>query len=246
MITAETVLVTGASGGIGGETAILFAEQGYRVVLHYHKSKEKCEGVLKQIKDMGGQAILVCADVSDDVQVKNMFAQIEGIYGGADVLVCNAGIAQQKLFTDITPREWERMFAVNVGGTANCCRYAVPHMVSQKRGKIINISSVWGICGASCETHYSAAKAAVIGFTKALAKELGPSGIQVNCVAPGVIQTEMIGNLDAESVEALCDQTPLGAIGTPRDVAECVMFLASQKSNFITGQVLSPNGGFVI
>ena len=138
------------------------------------------------------------------------------------------------------------MFAVNVTGAANCCRHAVPHMVSQKRGKIVNISSVWGITGASCEVHYSAAKAAVIGFTKALAKELGPSGIQVNCVAPGVIQTQMIGNLDTGSLDVLREETPLGVLGTPEDVAECILFLASRKADFITGQVLSPNGGFVI
>lgn len=242
----QTVLITGASGGIGGETALLFAKQGHKVVLHYHTSGKKCERNLEQIREMGGRAMLACADVADDKQVADMFARIQDEFGGVDVLVCNAGIAQQKLFTDITAQEWDRMFAVNVGGVANCCRHAVPYMVSRKHGKIINISSVWGIAGASCEVHYSAAKAAVIGFTKALAKELGPSGIQVNCVAPGVIQTEMTGHLDRETLEALRNETPLGTIGTPRDVAECILFLASDKADFITGQVISPNGGFVI
>lgn len=242
----QTVLVTGASGGIGGETALLFAAQGFKVALHYNQSKENCEHVLRQIREKGGRAMPVCADVSSDAQVAAMFEQVNKEFGGVDVLVCNAGIAQQKLFTDITPQEWDRMFAVNVGGVANCCRHAVPYMVSQKKGKIVTVSSVWGITGASCEVHYSAAKAAVIGFTKALAKELGPSGIQVNCVAPGVIETGMISHLDAESLEALREETPLGRVGMPRDVAECILFLASNKADFITGQVISPNGGFVI
>lgn len=246
VLKGSTVLVTGASGGIGGAAAVLFAAQGCRVALHYHRSKEKCESVLRQIRQAGGEAAPFCADVSDDGQVKAMFEQIAHTYGGVDILVNNAGIAQQKLFCDITPAEWDGMFAVHVGGAANCCRHAVPYMVSQKQGKIINISSVWGMCGASCEVHYSAAKAAVIGMTRALAKELGPSGIQVNCVAPGVIATEMIAGLDEEDLEDLRGQTPLGRIGSPRDAAECILFLASEKADFITGQVLSPNGGFVI
>jgi 3-oxoacyl-[acyl-carrier protein] reductase len=242
----KTVLITGASGGIGSAASWAFAKAGYRVALHYFKSQEKCRKIYNEIVDAGTAALMVSADVSDQGQVEVMFEQINKALGGVDVLVNNAGIAQQKLFTDITEAEWDRMFAVNMKGTANCCRLAVPHMVSQKQGKIINVSSVWGICGASCEVHYSAAKAAVIGFTKALAKELGPSGIQVNCVAPGVIKTGMTGELDKDTIQALKDETPLGKIGQPRDIAECILYLASEKADFITGQVISPNGGFVI
>ena len=242
----KTVLITGASGGIGGAAALAFAREGYRVVLHYFRSRENCESVFKKINEMGRAALMVSADVSDGGQVKSMFEKVRETFGGVDVLVNNAGIAQQKLFTDITEAEWDRMFGVNIKGTANCCRHAVPYMVNQKKGKIINVSSIWGICGASMEVHYSASKAAVIGFTKALAKELGPSGITVNCVAPGVIQTDMTDGLDAEAKDALREQTPLGTLGRPEDIAACILFLASAKADFITGQVISPNGGFVI
>lgn len=246
MDSQKTVLITGASGGIGGAVSLAFAKEGYRVALHYFRSGERCLKIYDTIREMGRSALMVSADVSDAEQVMTMFEKVNGTFGGVDVLVNNAGIAQQKLFTDITEPEWDRMFAVNMKGTANCCRAAVPYMVSQKRGKIINVSSIWGICGASCEVHYSAAKAAVIGFTKALAKELGPSGIQVNCVAPGVIKTGMIEELDEDTISALKAETPLGSIGQPEDVAECILYLASPKADFITGQVLSPNGGFVI
>jgi 3-oxoacyl-[acyl-carrier protein] reductase len=166
--------------------------------------------------------------------------------GDVDILVNNAGIARQELFTDISPETWRRIFAVNVDGAFNCCQLALPHMIHEKRGKIINISSMWGITGGSCETAYSASKAAIIGLTKALAKELGPSGIQVNCVAPGVIDTDMNNNLTAEDMEALRQETPAGRIGAPEDVAAAVAFLASAGGDFITGQVISVDGGMVI
>lgn len=246
MESEKTVLITGASGGIGGAASLAFAKEGYRVALHYCRGMERCLKIYNKIKEMGRNAFMVSADISNAEQVKAMFEQVNGTFGGVDVLVNNAGIAQQKLFTDITESEWDRMFAVNMKGTANCSRIAVPYMVGQKQGKIINVSSVWGICGASCEVHYSAAKAAVIGFTKALAKELGPSNIQVNCVAPGVIKTGMTEEMDEETIKALKEETPLGNIGRPEDIAECILYLASEKADFITGQVISPNGGFVI
>ena len=161
-----------------------------------------------------------------------------------DVLVNNAGIAQQKLFSDITPEEWRRMFAVDVEGVFHCCQCALPYMIHRKAGSIVNISSVWGQVGASCEVHYSAAKAAVIGLTKALAKELGPSGIRVNCVAPGVIRTEMNAHLSGEDMEALREETPLCRIGEPEEVADAVSFLAGEGSRFVTGQILAVSGGF--
>jgi 3-oxoacyl-[acyl-carrier protein] reductase len=168
------------------------------------------------------------------------------LYGAIDVLINNAAIAQQKLFTDITEEEWDSIFAVNVKGVYNCCKAVVPHMVSQKDGVILNISSVWGMVGASCEVHYSATKAAVIGFSKALAKELGLSGIRVNCIAPGVIDTDMNAGLSPDTLAQLKGETPLARIGTSKDIAALALFLASSEASFITGQVISSNGGFVI
>lgn len=242
----KTVLVTGASGGIGGATALLFAQRGYRVALHYNKGAARCRRILERITDLGGQALAVRADISCEAQVKEMFAQVRASFGELDVLVNNAGTAQRKLIWDITEADWDAMFAVNMKGMFFCSREAAADMVSRKSGKIINVSSVWGICGASMEVHYSAAKAAVIGFTRALAKELGPSGVQVNCVAPGVIETPMNAHLDEAAKQALKEETPLGKIGAPEDIAQSIYFLSSNEAGFITGQVLSPNGGFVI
>ena len=187
------------------------------------------------------------ADVSDAAQVKKMFEYIEGSFGaGVDILINNAGIAQQKLFTDLTEEDWDRMFDVDVKGVFHCCQCALPRMIRRQQGKIINISSMWGQVGASCEVHYSAAKAAVIGLTKALAKELGPSQIQVNCIAPGVIDTDMNAAFDEETMQSLKDETPLGRLGTPKDIAKAALFLASEQSEFITGQVLGVSGGMIV
>ena len=163
-----------------------------------------------------------------------------------DALVNNAGIAQQKLFTDISARDWGDMFDVNVKGVFHCCQAVLPDMISRKSGCIVNVSSMWGEAGASCEVHYSAAKAAVIGLTKALAKEVGPSGVRVNCVTPGVIATAMTANLDEDAIASLKEETPLGVIGSPRDVADAIYYLASDRAAFVTGQVLGVSGGFVI
>ena len=237
----KTVLITGASRGIGAQTARIFAENGYRVIINYNKSKDAAEVLAKELG-----ASIICADVSQKSDVELMFSQIQNEFGGVDILVNNAGIAQAKLFTDITEEEWDKMFSVNVKGIFNCTKAALPYMIHKKSGKIINISSIWGITGASCEVHYSASKAAVIGLTKALAKELGPSGITVNCVAPGVVETDMCALLSPEDISALKDETPLGCIGTPDDIAKTVLFLASGGGDFLTGQVISPNGGMVI
>lgn len=215
-------------------------------MIHYHKQRALAQALCEQLRQAGAQAACVQADVAERAQVQAMLAQTERQFGPVEVLVNNAGIAQQALFTDVSEAEWDRMFAVNVKGMFHCTQGVLGKMISQKRGKIVNISSMWGQIGASCEVSYSAAKAAVIGLTKALAKEVGPSGIQVNCVAPGVIDTEMNAALDASTRAMLAEETPLGVLGTAEDVARAIVFLASPQADFITGQVLGVNGGFVI
>lgn len=242
----KTVLVTGASRGIGAATAALFASKGLQVVINCSSSFKCALELARSLSMQGTSAMALKADVSDRAQVDAMFAQIESVYGGVDILINNAGIAQQKLFTDITAEDWQRMVGVNLTGAFNCTQAALPHMIRQKAGSIVNVSSIWGIQGASCEVHYSAAKAGLIGMTKALAQEVGPSGIRVNCVAPGVIATEMNGTLEESTLDALRESTPLGTIGTPEDIARSIAFLALEDSAFTTGQVLSPNGGLVL
>lgn len=235
----KTVLVTGASRGIGAATAQLFAENGWNVVLNYNKSEAQALAFAEKIG-----AVAVKADITKPDEIQNMLNAARVHFGSIDVLVNNAGIAQQKLFTDITENDWDNMFNVNVKSMFMVTNAVVRDMIRNRRGHIINISSIWGIAGASCEVHYSASKAAVIGFTKALAKELGLSKIAVNCIAPGVIDTQMNSHLDRETLSELKDETPLGKIGTGADIAKTALFLA--ESEFITGQIISPNGGIVI
>ena len=242
----KTVLITGASRGIGRETALIFSRLGYNVIINYNKSKEKAYDLKKIITDEYGEAFALKADVSKKAEVDDMMDEIKNRFGGVDVLINNAAVAEQKMFCDITEYDWDRIFDINVKGCYNCIQAILPHMVHEKWGRIINISSIWGITGASCEVHYSASKAAVIGLTKALAKELGPSGITVNCVAPGVIDTDMNSALTEDIIKELKEETPLGKIGSPSDIAEMIAFLAGEKAGFITGQVISPNGGFLI
>ena len=236
------VLITGASRGIGAACAALFAQHGWRVVIHYHKKEEAARAQAQKC----GAALVVQADISQSAEVERAFSQIEAQLGTIDVLVNNAGIAAQGLLTDVTDADWNTMIGTNLSGAFYCCRRALPAMIAKKRGKIINISSIWGMVGASCEVAYSAAKAGLIGMTRALAKEVAPSCIQVNCVAPGVVDTDMMTDFSMEDRRALADETPLGRLGTPEDIARAVWFLASPDADFMTGQVLSPNGGFVI
>jgi len=233
----KTALVTGGSRGIGKACVRALAEDGCRVVIGYLKEREKAEALARET---GG--IAVKADVSVESEAK---ALVEAA-GDIDALVCCAGVSLIKLFQDTTAEEWRRIFAVNVEGTANVCRFAVPRMIRKKSGSIVTVASMWGQVGASCETAYSASKAAVIGLTKALAKELGPSGVRVNCLSPGVIMTDMNAELTEETLRSLRGETPLMALGDTRDVAEAVRFLASDRAKFITGQVLAVNGGLVI
>ena len=242
----KTVLITGASHGIGKATAILFAKHNYNVIINYNTSEDEAKKIEVDLIKQGANALAIKADVSRQDEVKEMFEVINDTFGDIHVLINNAGIFSQKLFTDVAEEEWDKIFDVNIKGIFNCTQFALKSMIKNHFGKIINISSIWGLTGASCEVVYSATKAAVIGFTKALAKEVGPCNINVNAVAPGVIDTQMNKNI---SVEIMCDlkeQTPLGVIGTCEDVAQTILFLASDNSKFITGQVISPNGGIVI
>ena len=237
----KTVIITGASRGIGAQTAREFAKSGYNVVINYFKSEKEAFSLAEET---GGVAL--SADISDETQAQALVKAATDKFGRVDVLVNNAGIAKQQLFTDTTAQEWDRMFAVNVRGAFNCSKAVLDRMITEHSGCIINISSMWGQTGGSCEVAYSASKAAVIGMTKALAKEVGPAGIRVNCVAPGVIKTDMLNCFTQEDMQALREETPLGMIGEPIDVAKVVLFLASEEARFITGQIIAPNGGMVI
>lgn len=242
----KTVLVTGASGGIGSACARLFADKGYKVAVHYHKNKAAAEELTSELCSKGCEAVCVCADLSDETQVKAMFNEICSTLGAVEILVNNAGAAQQKLFTDTTKADYDMLFGANILSAINCSREALKSMIAAHGGSIVNISSMWGVSGASCEVLYSASKAAVIGFTKALAKEVGPSNIRVNCIAPGVIDTKMNANLSTEDIEILSDETPLCRIGKPEEIANAVAFLATEDSSFVSGQVLSVDGGYTV
>ena len=243
----KTVFITGASRGIGRACAIYFAQKGYDVGINYLNNKEKADEVADVVRSMGRSAYIYQGDVADFEQMKSVITKCINDLEHIDVVVNNAGIAQQKLFTDISPKEWRKMFSVNVDGMYNVLQAVLPYMINKKSGSIVNVSSMWGVQGASCEVHYSAAKSAVIGLTKALAQELAPSGIRVNCVAPGLIDTEMNNNLTKEDLKGVIEEIPLDKIGTPKDVARAIYFLADDEhSSFTTGAVLNVNGGMVI
>lgn len=242
----KTVLITGASRGIGCATAKLFAKSGYNVLINYNKSEKEAYELYNSLKYKGYSVSIFKADISNKFEVNLMVNHCIGVFGKIDVLVNNAGITQSKLFTDITYEDWKEMMDINLNGIFYTTQKALQYMIPEMSGKIINISSIWGMVGGSFEVHYSTSKAAIIGMSKALAKELGPSNIQVNVIAPGVIQTDMLNDIDEDIIDTLREETPLMRLGTPEDIANCVLFLASEKSNFITGQVISPNGGFVI
>ena len=241
-----TAFISGASRGIGRAIALKMAASGFDLALNYHQNTALAAEVAEAAQKCGAKTLLLPGDISDESAVRQMFAQAQEAFGGIDVLVNNAGIAEQLMFQDITYDKWRRMFAVTVDGAYFCLQNALPYMIRQKHGRIINIASMWGEVGASCEVHYSAAKGALIALTKALAKELGPSGITVNCLSPGVIATDMNSHLSAEDLAALADETPLNRLGTPADIAEMAVFLASERAGFITGQIIGINGGLVI
>lgn len=242
----KTVLVTGGATGIGCAACRLFAQQGYQVAINYYKSEAAAFLLEQELNNAGYPAKAFRCDITDEAQVQEMFSAIETKYGCLDVAVNNSGAAQQRLFTETTGTQWDDLFDVNVKGTFFVCREAVKQMLHAHNGAIINISSMWGQVGASCETVYSASKAAVIGLTKALAKEVGLSGIRVNCICPGMIDTAMNRHIPQEIKQEIREETPLNRLGTPEDVANAIFFLAEDTASFITGQVLGVNGGLVI
>ncbi len=241
----KIALVTGGARGIGEAICIQLAKDGYSIALNYNNSEAEAQA-LKNTLSAITEVEIFKADVSDSSQVNTMFELVEKRFGGVDVLVNNAGIAQQALFTDITDEMWQRMIGVNLTGAFNCCRRALPYMINRKFGTVINVASMWGEVGASMEVHYSASKAGLIGLTKALAKEVGLSGITVNAVSPGVVLTDMMAQFSDDDKNVLVDETPMATLGKPQDIASAVAFLASENARFITGQVISVNGGFVI
>ena len=244
----KNVLITGGSRGIGAAAVLAFARAGYQVAFTWNNHANAAEQVLAQAQQMAPDSrfLALRADAADAAQVATAVRRAEQELGGLQVLVCNAGIAQQKLFTDTTDDDWRRIMGVDLDGAFYACRAVLPGMIHQKYGRILLVSSMWGQTGGSCEVAYSAAKAGLIGLGKALAKEEGPSGITVNIVAPGVIDTDMMAGFTAEDRAVLAEDTPVGRLGTPEEIARTLVFLADEASGYITGQVIGQNGGLVI
>ena len=242
----RVALVTGASRGIGRGIALELAREGWDVCINYVRHREAAEAAAEQVRTLGQNAAVIQADVADGAAVEAMARQAERELGPISLLVNNAGIAGQMQFQDITDEQWNRYLGVNLGGARNAIRAVLPRMLSEKCGCIVNISSIWGLRGASCEVAYACTKAALIGLTRSLALELAPSGIRVNCVAPGVIDTDMVQVLGQETLRDLAAEPPLGRLGPPEDVAYAVAFLASDRASFLTGQVLGADGGFIV
>lgn len=242
----KTAIITGSSKGIGAATAILFAQKGYNVVINYNDSYESATLLARSLVSNGFSVTTQKANVANRLEAELLMKETLYKFGSIDVLVNNAGIAFEGLITDTDEIDYDRVVDVNLKGTFNCCKAVTPVMVKQQSGKIINISSMWGQTGASCEVAYSASKAGVIGLTKALAKELAPSGITVNAVAPGIIETAMNSNLTVEELADFVSTIPLGRMGSAEEIAQAVYFLASENADYITGQILGVNGGYVI
>lgn len=242
----KTVLVTGGAKGIGASVCRKLAQDGYNIAVCYNTSELKAQELKDELLAFNVDVEIFKADVSKSAEVFELFENFDKRFGSLYALVNNSGVAEQALFTDITDEMWKKMIDTNLSGAFYCSREAVKRMVKSKEGKIVNITSMWGQVGASMEVHYSASKAGLIGMTKALAKEVGLSGITVNAVSPGVVKTDMISEFSEIDLEALKDDTPLNKIGEPSDVAHAVSFLISSGADFITGQILGVNGGFVI
>lgn len=241
----KVALITGSSRGIGRAEAITLARDGYAVCVNCVEREDKAQELVDMLRSNGCETMWYKADVSDSTAVKQMVAAIEEKLGAVTLLVNNAGIAKQCLFQDMTEDYWRHIFNVNLNGAFNTIQAVLPHMLHEHSGCIINTSSIWGQHGASCEVAYSATKHAIIGLTRSLAQELAPTNIRVNCVAPGVIDTDMVQVLGTETLAALAEDTPVGRLGRPEDIAAVVSFLASDAASFITGQVITSDGGFM-
>lgn len=242
----KIVLITGASGEIGGAIARAFANAGYSLALHYNKGKESAEKLRDLLAQNGAEAFLIQGDLKENGAAKKIIDECIAHFGKIDVLVNNAAVSLVKPFLDTSDSEGEQLIKTNLTAAIECAKYAAADMLKRKSGSIINISSVWGICGASCEVYYSAAKAGLIGFTKALAAEFAPSGIRVNAIAPGVIDTKMNSHLSENEKQTLIDEIPMGRMGSGYDVAKAALYLASADADYITGQTLNISGGFLI
>ena len=242
----KIALVTGASRGIGRAVARQLAADGYAVGVNYRVRQDCADSLVSELTASGCRALALRADVADRAQVNDMVRRLEDVFGPVSLLVNNAGIARPEQFQDIAPETWKRLFDVNLGGCFNTIQAVLPHMLHEHAGCIVNMSSIWGQHGASCEVAYASTKHAIIGLSRSLAAELAPTGIRVNCVAPGVIQTDMLSALPPEVLPQLAQETPLGRLGTPEDIAAAVSFLADDKASFITGQVLTADGGFIL
>ena len=242
----KTALVTGSSRGIGRAVARELAHQGWAVGINYLHREDKAQELVEELTAAGCQAAAFQADVANGAAVASMVKELGETFSPVELVVNNAGVAGQSLFQDISDEMWNRYLAVNLGGARNTIKVALPHMISEKRDCIVNISSIWGQRGASCEVAYACTKAGIIALTRSLAMELAPSGIRVNCVAPGVINTDMVQVLGQETLDELAKETPLGRLGTPEDIAYAVSFFASERAGFITGQVLTADGGFIV
>lgn len=240
----KTVLITGASRGIGRETALNFFDTNYNVVINYKKEKKLAKEVVDILRNRGINAMCIQADISNIHDVKNMFDEIHSNFGLVDILINNAGIASIRFAQDVSFEEWNEIFGTNVNGMFYCTKLSLQDMLYKKSGCIVNLTSIWGEIGAALESHYAATKGAVISYTKSLAKELGPSNIRVNAVAPGGVDTDMLKDVPKQAIRTYCEEVPMRRLANPKEVSDLIHFLISDNSSFITGQIIGINGGF--
>lgn len=241
----KTILITGASRGIGRALALSFDDKNLNIVINYKKEEQKAHEVVETLRKKGLNAISVQADISNYAQVEYMFDVINDTFGSVDILINNAGIASMSQCQDVSIDDWKNIFQTNVDGMFYCVKLAIPKMISNKYGIIVNLASIWGQTGAPMESHYGASKGAIIAYTKSLARELGPSNIRVNAVSPGCIKTDMLEGVSKRALEAFAQEIPLGRLGKPEEVADVIQFLISDRASYITGQVINVNGGYL-